>query len=115
MSEIERQEWIDKCVNLDLEDGQTDKELWYNHVYKVYLCDGFVPEECAIIVNADNEQDALDIAVDYAIEQGWRGYYLDYTEDADYIAEYGPDGFDEITFAGNASTPIATFTIRQVF
>jgi len=34
-----------------------------------------------ILVNADNESDALDVAADFAEEMGWEGYFVDDSDD----------------------------------
>lgn len=45
-----------------------------------------------LIVNADNEQDAIDFAIDYAEDQGWEGLFLQEEEILELIQE-ADDGF----------------------
>ena len=49
-----------------------------------------------LIINADNDQDALDYAIDYAESQIWMGLFMD---DSD-IAELESDGFLEEHLSG---------------
>lgn len=69
-----------------------DEKFW-KHSYRVHLHQ-FDTE--GILVNADNEQDSLDYAVDYAEEQGWEGLFM--TQDEQDEADR--DGEEYIT-AGN--------------
>lgn len=70
-----------------------DTKFW-NHSYEVYLSEFSGP----ILVNADNEQDALDYAIDYAESQGWVGLFLDQSD----IIELENEGFlDEHISGGN--------------
>jgi hypothetical protein len=73
-----------------------EESKFWDHSYRVTLQE-FDNE--GIIVNADNEQDALDYAVDYAEAQGWFGLFDD---DDDYY----DDG--ECLFAGNHGHRIAS-------
>jgi hypothetical protein len=68
-----------------------EEEKFWKHSYRVYLHDTE-----GLLINADNEQDALDYAVDYAEEQGWVGLFLDETELEEAIADN-----EDIIFAGN--------------
>ena len=47
----------------------------------------------AICVNADHAQDALDFAADYAMEQGWVGYFVD--PDDEHYQEW-PEEFSHV-------------------
>jgi hypothetical protein len=53
---------------------------FWGHSYEVILSE-FSDE---IYVNADNEQEALDYAIDYAEEQGWMGLFIDEPTEEDY-------------------------------
>ena len=53
---------------------------FWDHSYEVTLSE-FSDE---IYVNADNEQEALDFAIDYAEEQGWMGLFIDEPTEEDY-------------------------------
>jgi hypothetical protein len=57
-----------------------DEKFW-KHSYKVFLHEF---DYDGIIVNADNEQDALDYAIDYAEEQGWMGLFIENPTEEDY-------------------------------
>jgi len=73
-----------------------EESKFWAHSYLVSFasCLGW---ESAICVNADNEQDAIDAAADYAEEQGWVGYFLD--EADPWVQELA--GFGEVSFVGN--------------
>ena len=87
--------YMRQCVNED--------ELFWDHIYSVFLGDGFCPTE--IVVNADSEQDAIDFAIDYAEEQGWRGLWLDYQTDYDV---------DEVGYFGNHGLAVSHSDIHIV-
>ena len=71
-----------------------EEEKFWDHSYKVILSQ-FDPS--GIIVNADNEQDALDYAIDFAEEQGWIGLFLDQDE----ITRLDPNEQENLIFGGN--------------
>lgn len=81
-----------------------EAEKFWDHSYNVMLAD--IGSE--ICVNADNEQDALDYAVDYAEEQGWEGYFLD-TPGDDMTADWHED---DICYAGNHGRALLAFEIH---
>jgi hypothetical protein len=70
-----------------------ETEKFWKHSYRVHLSE-LDPD--GILINADNEQDALDSAIDYAESQGWEGLFLD---DAD-IHELENDGYLEEHISG---------------
>ena len=94
--------YMRQCVN--------EEELFWDHIYSVFLGDGFCPTE--IVVNADNEQDAIDFAVDHAEEQGWRGLWLDYQTDNDIIVEL--EKYDEVGYFGNHGLAVSHSDIHIV-
>jgi hypothetical protein len=77
-------------------------EKFWKHSFRVHLS---VHDTDGILVNADNAQDALDYAVDYAEKQGWEGLFV--SED-----EVGAYGDDEITRAGNHGRALLSDNIR---
>jgi len=85
-----------ECVNVYPE-LNIDEQVFWDHIYRVWLAKIIDP----ITVNADNEQDALDEAVDYAEAQGWNGLFLDEANEA-HLSE-----FDEVVYAGNHGLPLS--------
>lgn len=79
------------CVNED--------EKFWKHYYLVSF-DNHTGWDSAICVNADNEQDALDYAADYAESKHWVGYFLDYELEKEYAE------FNEVMYLGNHGLPI---------
>lgn len=79
-----------------------DEKFW-NHSYLVSLasCLGL---ESAIPVNADNESDAVDYAVNYAEKMGWEGFFVP-VEDV-------PEDEADIIYAGNHSRPLYAWEVH---
>jgi hypothetical protein len=67
---------IGKIVSHEYRYVNEESKFWDNS-YQVFLQEF---DSKGIIVNADNEQEALDFAVDYAESQGWVGLFLDQSE-----------------------------------
>ena len=57
-----------------------DEKFW-KHSYQVYLSEFDLNGIC---VNADNESDALDYAIDYHEEKGNMGLFIEYPTEEDY-------------------------------
>jgi hypothetical protein len=86
---------------------EKDKPFWKN-CYDVYVG---VP----IYVNADNEQDALDFAIDCVEKRKWKGLFLDEKE----VEELEAEGFlEEYVCGGNhglyLSTPAHEIIIKKI-
>ena len=90
--------YMRRCVNED--------ELFWDHLYSVYLGGGYCPIE--IIVNANYMGDAIDFAMDYTEEQGWKGLWLTDNEVIE-LEEYG-----EVGYFGNHGLPVAFEDINVV-
>jgi hypothetical protein len=69
-----------------------EAEKFWKHSFRVHLHN---LDTEGILVNANNAQDALDYAVDYAEKQGWEGLFVDEEGIIDACS------VDEITRAGN--------------
>ena len=85
-----------------------EKEKFWEHSYNVWLASIGGP----VCVNADNAEDALDFAVDYAEERGWIGLFLDSGE-----IETDKDGNEiDVVRAGNhcLALPIEEIHIDQI-
>jgi hypothetical protein len=81
-----------------------EESKFWNHSYSVTLSEFSDP----LIINADNDQDALDYAIDYAEEKNWMGLFLD---DSD-IAELENDGFlDEHISGGNHGLYLSSLNV----
>ena len=68
MSELEKIDW--------------NAKFWKNQ-YKVTMSE----HGPVLYINADHAQDALDYAIDYCREKGWKGLFLDQKEVMDLEAE----------------------------
>ena len=97
--------YMGRCVNTVNED-----ELFRDHIYSVFLGGGYCPVE--IVVNADNETDAIDFAVDYAEGQNWKGLWLDYQTNNDVIVEL--EKYGEVGYFGNHCLPVADYNVHVV-
>jgi hypothetical protein len=83
-----------------------ETEKFWKHSYRVHLSEHDVD---GLLINADNEQDALDYAIDYAESQGWEGLFLDDND----IQELENEGFlDEHLSGGNHGRYLSSFNIR---
>lgn len=51
-----------------------EETKFWNHSYRVHLSEY---SNGGLLVNANNEQDALDYAIDYAEEQNWMGLFIE--------------------------------------
>jgi hypothetical protein len=78
-----------------------EEEKFWRHSYLVSF-DNHTGWDSAICVNAENEQDAIDAAADYAESQGWMGYFLD-ADDVDKMTDAEQD---DLYYAGNHGLPI---------
>lgn len=80
------------------------------HFWREAFAVSLAPEGDYFLINADNEQDALDAAVDVAEERGYKGYFMDDEEARQAEAEG-----ESVTFAGNHSLPLSNeFRIRKL-
>ena len=75
-------------------------ENFWGHNYIV----SFSPIGHAMVVNAEHAQAAVDEFADYALEQGWHGYFLD----EDDLAGYHED---DICYVGNFGKPVLSYDI----
>lgn len=50
-----------------------ESEKFWKHSYRVHLHE---LDPVGLLVNADNDQDALDYAIDFAEEKGWNGLFF---------------------------------------
>jgi hypothetical protein len=89
---------------------------FWDHRYLVTLSE-FGP---TLMVNADNEQDALDFAIDCAEEQGWEGLFLDDLDIQELINRAVNDGYsddliytylDEYPSGGNHCRYLSSYNI----
>ena len=60
-----------------------------------------------VVVYADNMQDALDSAVDVALENGWTGIKI---TDPDDLKE--AEKYESVCYAGNFGTPISNVELH---
>ena len=92
-----------EIVNPD--DWNFQKEGFWKSKFKVTMSE-HGPE---LYVNADNCQDALDYAIDYCKEKGWKGLLLDQKE----VMELEEDGFlDDYISGGNEGLYLSSIYIR---
>ena len=80
-----------------------EQEKFWNHSYKVWLS-----EFNDLLINANNEQDALDYAIDHATAQKWEGLFLT-QEQVDEIEQEGFLG-DYIS-GGNEGRYLSSFNV----
>jgi hypothetical protein len=81
-----------------------EEEKFWKHSYKVSLSEfdnGFT-------INADNEQDALDYAIDLAEEKGWVGLFLDQND----IVDMTEQELGEHTSGGNHGLYLSSMNWR---
>ena len=57
-----------------------EPEKFWKHSYLVCLHEF----DSGVVVNADNEQDALDYAIDWAEDHNWMGYFIEEPTEEDY-------------------------------
>ena len=82
-----------------------DSKFW-EHSYRIHLSE-FDNE--GVLVNANNEQDALDYAIDYHEEQGNEGLFLSHEE----VEEKEQEGFlDDYMNGGNHGRYLSSFNVR---
>lgn len=75
--------------NYDVPQYDNEVDKFWKHDYHVYLHEFHYPP---FKINADNEADALDEAIDLAEELGWMGCFIENPTDYDY---------DTMTSGGN--------------
>ena len=86
-----------------------EETKFWDHSYKVYLSEFIEP----LLVNAKNEQEALDFAIDYAEEKGFEGLFLSLEE----VEELEKEGFlEEHVCGGNHCRYLSSiyFHIEQI-
>lgn len=82
-----------------------EQEKFWDHSYKVYLSEYIEP----LTVNANNDQEALDIAIDHAEKQGWEGLFLT----ADQVEEKEEEGtIEDYISGGNHGRYLSSFNVR---
>lgn len=83
-----------------------EETKFWDHSYRVWLS-----EYTFVIVNADNDQDALDYAIDYAEEQNWEGLFL--TDDE--VKELEQEGYlEEHISGGNHGRYLSSLNVRII-
>lgn len=70
-------------------------ECFYGRLYQVWLS-----PFSSVIVDADNDQDALDEAIDHAESMDWMGLFLD-QDDIEELYNENPEYLDEHYNGGN--------------
>jgi len=87
---------------------EPDEELFWKGMYIVWLS----AIGGGLLVNADNEQDALDSAIDHAEEQGWEGLFLQDDDIEEIREEHGEEGLDDYTSGGNHGRYLNDFNVN---
>ncbi len=81
-----------------------EEEKFWENSYRVWLS-----EFSDVIVNANNEQDALDYAIDYATKQKWEGLFLT-PEEVKEIEEEG--NIEDYICGGNESRYLSSLNVH---
>jgi predicted amidophosphoribosyltransferase len=101
-------EVCEDCFNKLQEHNYINKpEKFWKHSYRVHLHE---LDPTGLLINADNDQDALDYAIDFAEEKGWEGLFFT-SEELEQMKE---EERDQYLSGGNHGRVLNSMNVRII-